>query len=165
MIIIMGLLLPKFYERFPRFNIPYQFAVGVALAGIGLLAMWYGCAHAHQGIVSGNYIVLTYFLITISELFVSAVGLSMIGLYCDMRMIAFAMGAWYLACAMSNVISGQLAQLVALPAGKVTALEGIGLYTKYYLIMGGVTLVIGMVMFFIAILVKKYMDSKQIKVA
>ena len=78
-IIIMGLLLPKFYERFPKFNIPYQFAVGVALADIGLLVMWYGCAHAHQGIVSGNYLVLTFFLITISEHFVSAIGLSMIG--------------------------------------------------------------------------------------
>nr|WP_282435114.1 hypothetical protein [Piscirickettsia salmonis] len=130
--------MPKFYRRFPDFNIPYQFAVGVMLAGTALLVMWYGCAHAHQSIVSGNYLVLAYFLMTVAELFVSAIGLSMIGLYCDMRMISFAMGAWYLACAMSNVISGQLAQLVALPAEKATVLGGIGLYTQYYLAMGGI---------------------------
>ncbi|KLV35042.1 IraAB [Piscirickettsia salmonis] len=163
-IIIMGLLLPKFYRRFPGFNIPYQFAAGVMLAGAALLVMWYGCAHAHQSIVSGNYLVLAYFLMTVAELFVSAIGLSMIGLYCDMRMISFAMGAWYLACAMSNVISGQLAQLVALPAEKATALGGIGLYTQYYLAMGGITLLIGFVMFVVAIMIKKYMENRRIKV-
>ncbi len=148
LIIILGMYLPKFYQKFPRFSIPYQFASGVVLASFALLLL--GCAPAGQdGMVSGVYIALTYVLITLAELWVSAIGLSMIGLYCDIHILGFAMGAWYLASSLSNIFSGHLAHWVALPTARVSAIQSLSIYQNYYWLMGlGVLAVSGIMLCF-----------------
>ncbi|AHB99141.1 hypothetical protein M973_04440 [Francisella orientalis LADL 07-285A] len=75
--------------------------------------MYYGFSVANDGVISGNYTTLSYVLISISELFVSAIGLSMIGIYCDSKTIGFAMGAWYISSSMANSITGLLNQVVS----------------------------------------------------
>ncbi len=146
LIIALGLQLPRFYKMFPRFSIPYQFASGTLLAGSALLIMGYAATHAELGIVNGNYIALTYVLISLAELWVSAIGLSMIGLYCDNQALAFAMGVWYLACSLSNALSGRIAGWVAIPASATSPLTSLPIYQQYYLTMGLVACALGVLM-------------------
>jgi POT family proton-dependent oligopeptide transporter len=143
LIIILGLQLPRFYRRFPGFIIPYQFAAGTALAGLSLLIMAYAASVSDNGLVNGNYIGLTYAIITLAELWVSAVGLSMIGLYCDNQKLGFAMGVWYLACSLSNAISGRLAEWVAIPENVTSPLQSLPLFQHYYFVMGYWAVLIG----------------------
>ncbi len=150
LIIALGIQLPRFYEKFPRFSIPYQFACGVLLAGSALLVMVYAAVHAQQGLVNGNYIALTYILISLAELWVSAIGLSMIGLYCDNRALAFAMGVWYLACSLSSALSGSLASWVAIPENITSPLQSLPIYQQYYLWMGLAACILGACMLFLA---------------
>lgn len=160
LILVIGSQLPRFYRLFPHFTIPYQFAAGTILSGLGLLVMTLAATKATEGLVNGNYIALTYILISIAELWVSAIGLSMIGLYCDSRGIAFAMGVWYLASSMSHAISGRLAGLVAIPDSITSPVESLKYYADYYLIMGLCALTIGLVMWFIAYYLQKIMQRK-----
>ena len=150
LIITLGLQLPRFYAMFPRFSIPYQFACGTLLAGGALLIMAYAAMHAHQGIINGNYIGLTYILITLAELWVSAIGLSMIGLYCDGRAIGFAMGVWYLASSLANALSGRIAGWVAIPDNITSPLQALPIYQQYYLFMGLAACLLGAVMLIFA---------------
>lgn len=136
LILLIGVQLPRFYQKVPGFTIPYQFAAGTFLAGLSLLLMAFACHHAVNGYVNGNYIALTYTLITLGELWVSAIGLSMIGLYCDKSNIAFAMGVWYIACSLSNAISGRLAAFVALPDSIQSAIDSLPYYKHYYFNLG-----------------------------
>lgn len=165
LILAIGSQLPRFYQFFSRFTIPYQFAAGTMLAGIALLVMAYAANNANGGIVNGNYIALTYILITIAELWVSAIGLSMIGLYCDNNAIAFAMGVWYLASSMSNAISGRIAGWVAIPESMKSPLESLPYYKSYYLIMGLSALGLGFSMFIMAYLIHKKMRKQGIEIA
>jgi len=165
LIIAIGTQLPRFYRFFPRFTIPYQFAAGTLLAGFALLVMAFAAWHADQGLVNGNYIGLTYVLITLAELWVSAIGLSMIGLYCDERDIAFAMGVWCLAASLSNTISGRLAGLVAIPNSIHSPITSLALYQSYYLIMGLCTLGLGLVMTFVAALVQQRLAKRGVELA
>lgn len=153
LIILLGLQLPRFYRCFPRFIIPYQFAAGTLLAGLALLLMAYAASIAIDGRINGNYIALTYVITTLAELWVSAVGLSMIGLYCDNQGLGFAMGVWYLAISLSNAVSGRLAEWVAIPDG-ITPLQSLPVYQHYYGCMGLVAVSIGVVMGVGAYLVK-----------
>lgn len=162
LILIIGSQLPRFYRFFPKFTIPYQFAAGTVLSGIGLLIMAFAANKAVLGVVDGNYIALTYILISIAELWVSAIGLSMIGLYCDGRAIAFAMGVWYLASSMSNAISGRLAGWVAIPSGMTSPIESLPYYKSYYLIMGLSAFGIGLLMYFLAYCLQKAMKKRGI---
>jgi POT family proton-dependent oligopeptide transporter len=162
MIVCIGLFLPKFYQRFHNFNIPYQFAAGTTLAGIGLLVMWHASNHAINGIIDGNYIGLTYLFISLAELWVSAIGLSMIGLYCAPKMISFAMGAWYLSSSLSYVLSGQIAKFVALPSQGMSKLDSLAIYQDYYFSIGLVACGLGLFMYVTALVLKKNMDKRGI---
>lgn len=165
LILLIGSQLPRFYRFFSRFTIPYQFAAGTMLSGVSLLVMAFAATQAHNGIVNGNYIALTYILISIAELWVSAIGLSMIGLYCDGRAIAFAMGVWYLASSMSNAISGRLAGWVAIPENITSAVESLPYYQTYYWMMGIVALSIGALMYVVAYWAQRIMRNKGIELA
>ncbi len=165
MIIALSFVMPKFYERFRKFNIPLQFAAGTALAGIALLVMYVACLNGVNGIINGNYLVLTYALLTLAELWVSAIGLSMIGLYCSHQMIAFAMGVWYLSNSLSNIISAQLAQFVALPEHGISPAQALMTYQHYYFDLGVVAVITGMAMWLVAIILNKKMLAKGITLA
>ncbi|WED41927.1 peptide MFS transporter [Legionella cardiaca] len=163
LIVALGLQLPRFYARFPRFTIPYQFAAGTLLAGISLLLMAFAAAINHHGYINGNFIGLTYILITLAELWVSAIGLSMIGLYCDSQEIAFAMGVWYLASSLSNALSGRLAAFVAIPENINSAADSIGIYQNYYLVMGIIAVGLGAAMFITAYFLSRYFNKRGIE--
>jgi len=165
LILLIGSQLPRFYRYFPRFTIPYQFASGTMLAGTALLLMAFAAHMATDGIVNGNYIALTYILVTIAELWVSAIGLSMIGLYCDGRAIAFAMGVWYLASSMSNAISGRIAGWVAIPNDIKSPVDSLPYYKNYYLIMGISALGIGLLMGILAYFLQKNMKKRGVVLA
>jgi proton-dependent oligopeptide transporter, POT family len=160
LIIIVGSQLPKFYKYFNRFTIPYQFAAGTMLSGVALLVLAFAALHASNGLVDGHYIALTYILISIAELWVSAIGLSMIGLYCDVNAIAFAMGVWYLASSMSNAISGRIAGWVAIPEGVQSAAESLPWFKKYYFTMGVSALSAGVVMMVLAYYLQRVMRKR-----
>lgn len=162
LIIAIGLQLPRLYEKFPRFSIPYQFATGTLLAGLSLLIMAYAATQANFGIINGNYIALTYIFITLGELLVSAIGLSMIGLYCDSQNLGFAMGVWYLASSLSNALSGRLAGWVSIPQSMTSPLQTLPIYLRYYLTMGTVTCLLSIVMVFIAVYLHRSMHRKSV---
>lgn len=162
LILAIGSQLPRFYKLFPRFTISYQFASGTLLAGIALLVMAFAAYGSHTGIINGNYIALTYILISIAELWVSAIGLSMVGLYCDQNSIAFAMGVWYLASSLAHAISGRIAAWVAIPNNVHSALESLPYYKNYYLVLGISAMGLGVVMYFCAYFLQKKMRKKGI---
>ncbi|MED7818987.1 MULTISPECIES: peptide MFS transporter [unclassified Francisella] len=161
-IIFGGMALIKIYPLIPRFYIPYQFAVGVLLSAISLLVLYYAFLNTSIGIINGNYIGLTFVLLSIAELFVSAVGLSMIGIYCDSKTMGFAMGAWYIACSLSNSITGLVNQVVALPKDGVSTLASATIYQNYFLNMGATVLVIGIFICFVTFAMIKYMKARNI---
>ncbi|WP_058524970.1 peptide MFS transporter [Legionella birminghamensis] len=162
LIILLGTQLPRFYRSIPRFTIPYQFASGTILAGVALLIMALAGSLSVNGLVNGNFIGLTYVLITLAELWVSAIGLSMIGLYCDSKDLAFAMGVWYLASSLSNTIAGKIAGFVAIPKN-LPAIESLPVYQDYYLKFGVVAIILGVVMWLLAYVIHGRMRRRHIE--
>ena len=160
LIIILGLQLPRFYKRFPRFSIPYQFACGTLLSGIALLTLALAPSMHQDGMISAYVIAFTYILISLAELWVSAIGLSMIGLYCDQKTLGFAMGIWYLACSLSNTISGRISQWVAIPEGTTNPIHSLAMYQHYYQHMSIAACLIAGVMVFIAYQLHARLDKK-----
>lgn len=150
LIILIGLFLPHFYRKLPRFSIPYQFACGTLLAGSALLLMYIATLYAQQGMINGYFIFFTYVLISLGELFVSAIGFSMIGLYCDPNRLAFAMGVWLLGSSLASVFSGQIARFVSIPDTMTSPLQSLPIYQHYYFNLGSVACCLGIIMAFVA---------------
>ncbi|WP_156104020.1 hypothetical protein [Shewanella mangrovi] len=115
----------------------------------GIVLLYVAGIMQHGGIVSGDFIGLSYFLLTISELFISAIGLSMISLYCDIQMMGFAMGVFYLVVSLAQLVSGRLSEMLALPKATLLPSETLPIYTHFYLYLAAAAFIMG-VMFLVS---------------
>jgi POT family proton-dependent oligopeptide transporter len=90
---------------------PSKFAWGTIIAGLSSLVMVFACLSTdiYQNKVSGLWIFSSYGVFTISELFVSPVGLSLVSKVAPQRLTALMMGGWFITTSLGGKISGILA--------------------------------------------------------
>ena len=90
---------------------PSKFAWGTIIAGISSLIMVVAClsTNIYHNKVSSWWIFSSYGVFTISELFVSPVGLSLVSKVAPRRFTALMMGGWFITTSLGGKISGVLA--------------------------------------------------------
>jgi POT family proton-dependent oligopeptide transporter len=90
---------------------PSKFAWGTIIAGLSSLVMVFACLSTdiYQNKVSSLWIFSSYGVFTISELFVSPVGLSLVSKVAPQRLTALMMGGWFITTSLGGKISGILA--------------------------------------------------------
>ena len=90
---------------------PIKFALGVALAGLGFLALVAGMKGSGEvGLTPVIFIFLIYWIHTMGELMVSPVGLSAVTKLAPARIVGMTMGAWFLYSGLSNFLAGIIAR-------------------------------------------------------
>lgn len=90
---------------------PSKFAWGTLIAGLSSVVMVAAClsTNIYANKVSSWWIVSSYGVFTISELFVSPVGLSLTSKVAPRRLTALMMGGWFITTSLGGKISGILA--------------------------------------------------------
>ena len=88
-----------------------KIAFGLLVSALSTLVMVFAVYYSDNGIhkASAWWLVGGYGVITIGELFLSPMGLSMVSKLAPVRFAALMMGGWQLATAIGNKISGKLA--------------------------------------------------------
>lgn len=95
-------------------NTTVKFALGLAQLALGFGVLWYGASQANAvGMVSMSWLLLAYLLHTTGELCLSPVGLSMVTRLSPAKIVSMVMGAWFLATAFSQQLSGVVAKLTS----------------------------------------------------
>ena len=90
---------------------PVKFALGVAMAGLGFLALVGGMKGSGEvGLTPVIFIFLIYWIHTMGELMVSPVGLSAVTKLAPARIVGMTMGAWFLYSGLSNFLAGIIAR-------------------------------------------------------
>jgi POT family proton-dependent oligopeptide transporter len=97
--------------RKKEISTPSKFAWGTIIAGLSSLVMVFACLSTNIYIdkVSSGWIFASYGVFTISELFMSPVGLSLVSKVAPRRFTALMMGGWFLTTSLGGKISGILA--------------------------------------------------------
>jgi POT family proton-dependent oligopeptide transporter len=97
--------------RGKELSTPSKFAWGTLIAGLSSVIMVAACLSTNIYInkVSSWWIVSSYGVFTISELFVSPVGLSLTSKVAPRRLTALMMGGWFITTSLGGKISGILA--------------------------------------------------------
>ncbi|HRI20595.1 MAG TPA: peptide MFS transporter [Panacibacter sp.] len=97
--------------RKKEMSTPSKFAWGTIIAGLSSLVMVFACLSTdiYQNKVSSGWIFMSYGVFTISELFMSPVGLSLVSKVAPRRFTALMMGGWFLTTSLGGKISGILA--------------------------------------------------------
>ena len=142
---------------------PVKFAIGVASAGFGFLALVAGMElSGPAGMTAVSFLFLLYWIHTMGELLVSPVGLSLVTKLAPARAVGLAMGAWFLYSGLANYLSGVIAestgaetiggQLVDVAAAKAT-------YIAVYSEVGYLALGIAVLMLALAPFIRKLMHG------
>jgi POT family proton-dependent oligopeptide transporter len=97
--------------RGKELSTPSKFAWGTLIAGLSSVVMVVACfsTDIYTNKVSSWWIVSSYGVFTISELFVSPVGLSLVSKVAPRRLTALMMGGWFITTSLGGKISGILA--------------------------------------------------------
>lgn len=92
---------------------PAKIALGLAITGLSTLVMIAAVYASSNGAnkVSAIWLVGTYAVITIGELFLSPMGLSLVSKLSPPRLTALMMGGWFLSTSIGNKLSGVLGHL------------------------------------------------------
>jgi POT family proton-dependent oligopeptide transporter len=95
---------------------PGKIALGMFITALSTLVMIAATYATHNGSIKGSamWLVGTYFVITIGELCLSPMGLSMVSKLSPPRLTALMMGAWFLSTSIGNKLSGILSGLFTL---------------------------------------------------
>ena len=90
---------------------PTKFALGLLFVGLGFVVLMGGLILHGEGVRLGpGWLVMTYFLHTMGELFLSPVGLSAMTRLAPARVMSLMMGVWFVAASVGNYMGGFLAQ-------------------------------------------------------
>ncbi|MCA0376993.1 MAG: peptide MFS transporter [Gemmatimonadetes bacterium] len=97
-------------KRNIQISSPAKFAFGLFLAGLGFLIMLFAArevvASGGKVLVSPWWLIMSYLLQTMGELFLSPVGLSSMTQLAPRRYVGQMMGIWFLATSVGNLVAG-----------------------------------------------------------
>ena len=166
-VLLFSPLIAKLYKSLAKqhikITIATKFAIGQLFAGISVLVLaLVSILFAHQNQLALGWLIVVFFIFTISEILVSALGLSMTALYFPQRIIGFAMGAWFLAAAVGGVLTGKFAQLFVAVPKTATAAQSLHLYIQYFIWLGVISVAIGIIYFIIARIVNRIAAQRSV---
>ena len=142
---------------------PVKFALGVAMAGLGFLALVGGMQGSGEvGLTPVIFIFLIYWIHTMGELMVSPVGLSAITKLAPARIVGMTMGAWFLYSGLSNFLAGIIARTTGAETigGQMTNVAAAKAgYIEVYAQVGFIALGISVLMLLISPVITKMMQG------
>lgn len=146
-------------------SIPIKFAIALAGVGLGFLALVWGTSYAGPDFkVALWWLALLYLIHSMAELCISPVGLSMITKLSIARVVGLMMGLWFLSISCAQYVAGIVAQFASVETvgGQVTNLKvSLETYAAVFETIGYVSIGIGIVLFAVSPLIKKWMHGVQ----
>lgn len=102
---------------------PYKFGVGLALLGLGFLALNAGSPSAVAGMVPAFFLIMLYLLHTLGELTLSPVGLSLVTKLSPAQIVGYMMGIWFLSSSIAHQAGKHIAKLTAVNEAQIMTKE------------------------------------------
>jgi len=112
-----------------------------------------------NGITSLNVFTSAYLIMTLGELCLSPIGLSIITKLSPNRLVGMMMGLWFLASAYGQYVAGLLGAGMAAPSDSASNLQKLDLYTEGYYQLAIYALIAGILLILISPIIRKLMQE------
>jgi POT family proton-dependent oligopeptide transporter len=112
-----------------------------------------------NGVTSLNIFTLGWLVITIGELCLSPIGMSIMTKLAPQKLQAIMMGMWFLASAYGQYFAGILGANIAKASKESSAIEKLSVYCEGYKQLGIYAMICGVVLILISPLVRKLMGD------
>lgn len=119
-IVLLGPYFANLWHRLARKQknpgIPLKFSLSLFALFIAFAIAYLGTIlKGSDGLVDKLYIVIAYFFVTVGELLISPIGLTMITILVPTELVALMMGVWFVALGLGIKLGGVMAELAAIP--------------------------------------------------
>ncbi|MBP9742698.1 MAG: MFS transporter [Burkholderiales bacterium] len=165
---ILANLYISLHKRGISFAIPAKFVIGIMLTGFCFIVLAFGGQFFSDinAQISLWWMIVAYAFYSTGELFVSALGVSMVAQLLPKRLGGFAQGVWYLASAVGMRMGGEMSAIAAEGSARsANQAEALHAYVNVFYKLGFTAVVIAGALFFVvkplsrsmqAVLDKKY---------
>ena len=113
----------KIHEKKISVSRSIQFTLGLAIIAFALQILVIGIHSAQAELVSPYWIVICYFFITIGELMLSPIGLSMVTQLAPPKFVGLMMGVWFLGLSYGGLLAGYLGKQASIPKELINQLQ------------------------------------------
>lgn len=163
-IIVLSPILAGIYQILNKhaidLPIPHKFAAGMTCCGFSFFSLYIARFSADSaGTISAWWLVLSYFLQSVGELLVSALGVAMVAELVPPAITGFVMGAWFLTTAIAGIAGASVASYTAVPSTVHSATEALVIYTSVFARIGVVTLCCAALMWLAAKPLGRYLQN------
>lgn len=109
---LLSVVFTQLRERGININIPLQFSLALLLIGIAfaILPVGIGLADA-QGYTNFNWVLASYMLQSMGELFISPIGYAMVGQLAPLRLRGLMMGIWMMITGIAAILSDHFSKM------------------------------------------------------
>lgn len=118
-LIILGPFLALLWQKLSLIkknpSTPLKFALAMILLCASFLIVFLGIKVSDGGMNNMFFILFTYFLIAVTELLLSPIGLSMITVLSPHELVGLMMGVWFVSLGLGEKLAGVIANYAAIP--------------------------------------------------
>ncbi len=158
---LLGLLWVAMSKKKVEPNAGMKFGLGFLFLALAFFVFYYTINFADaEGKTSLNIFTLAYLIITLGELCLSPIGLSLMTQLAPQKMQGLMMGMWFLASAYGQYVAGLLGADMSVTGENATAMEKLISYTNGYKQLALYALVAGVLLIALSPVIKKMMSSK-----
>jgi POT family proton-dependent oligopeptide transporter len=157
---LIGLIWLWLYKRRKEPNTVVKFGLGFLFLGLSFFILYATRFFADaQGMTSLNVFTIAYLVMTIGELCLSPIGLSIMTKLSPQKLWGVMMGLWFLASAYGQYVAGLLGAGMATADEKAPLMVKLYSYTDGYLRLGIYGIIAGLLMIVISPMVRKLMQD------
>ena len=153
-IFVLSPILAIYYVRSSKtkfdLNVYSKFSVGLFVIGLSFVLLYISKFTAHNGVISAYWLFGSYALMSMGELFISAIGLSMFASLAPARVNGFMVGVWWVFMAFASILGGLVAQAIAITkeeAATMNLMTSLTNYTNLFLYIGIAIVMVSFVSF------------------
>jgi len=140
-------------------NTVVKFGIGFLFLGLGYMLFYSGRFFADaQGVSSLDMFTFAYFAVTLGELCLSPIGLSIMTKLAPERLQGFMMGMWFLASAYGQYVAGLFGASIS-PNPEASPIEKLNIYTQGYHDFAWYAIIAGVLLILISPMIRKLMQD------
>ncbi|AJC48862.1 MFS transporter [Allofrancisella guangzhouensis] len=115
---------------------------------------------AIEGLVSGNWLIISYAASSLGELLISGLGLAMVAELCPAAFSGFVMGFWFISSMIASYLASYVGSFIALPEGvTLTTQESLETYTHVFGVIALALIIITILMIIMIPTLNKYIKG------
>ncbi|MFN0276317.1 MAG: peptide MFS transporter [Chitinophagales bacterium] len=157
---LLGILWIAMANRKIEPNTVVKFGLGFLFLGAAFYIFYATRFFANtEGIASLDVFTVAYFVVTLGELCLSPIGLSIMTKLSPMRLQGYMMGMWFLASAYGQYVAGLFGASIASDVESASNVDKLMIYTEGYKDMAVYAVIAGVVLIIISPFIRKLMGS------